>query len=244
MAEQDNIDELGVIELAVSVALMQARTITVGKVIAYREIGPHKSPVVDVQIGPLKFARPVDGQASATAPVPVKRNVPVASMQSGNFTMRAQLSPGQHVLIAVADRDLNTWMQGDGEPYRPGIPGVVHNINDAIAIPVLMPEQFQSKVRPGPTELYIGDNTGEVCSVQMNSATGNVTVKAATTVSVEAPAVSIGDGLFSAPIARTGVDFVVVPPGGAGGSFPILPGTNPALPIPVPGPPSAHTVKG
>lgn len=238
MAEQDDATTMGNIQLAIQAALMRARTATVGKVLAYRELPPNGAPVVDVQVSPLMLARPVNGQASEATEVAPKRNIPVAFFQCGDFTVKTQVRPGQHVLLIVCDRDIDSWMRGDGETYRPAIPGVVHDINDAIAFPFLTPEAFQPGVRPTAAELFIGDRTGQVCSIVMNSKTGDVTVKGATTVNVEAPAVTLGSTGIAAPIARTGIDFVVVPAGGAGGTFPIVPGPIPG------GPASAHKVLG
>lgn len=237
MAEQDDATTMGNIELAIAQAMSDARTVSVGKVIAYRVLGPNKAPVVDVQIAPKRVARPVDGGASESKDIPVMRNVPVGYWLAGDFTVQAQLKPGQHVLLIICDRELNTWMQGDGETYRPGLPGVVHDINDAVALPFLTPEAFQVGIRPGPTELIIGDKTGQLCSIVLDSAKGSVTVRGAATVNVEAPVVTIGSVGAQAPIARIG-DQVIVPPGGAGGTFPIVPG------IPFGLAPSVHTVKG
>lgn len=237
MAEQDDATTMGNIELAIAQAMMDARTITVGKVITYRELGPNKTPVVDVQIAPKRVARPVDGGASESKDIPVLRNVPVGYWLAGDFTVQAQLKPGQHVLLIICDRELNTWMQGDGEAYRPGLPGVVHDINDAIALPFLTPEAFQVGIRPGPTELRIGDKTGELCSIVLDSAKGSVTVRGKTTVNVEAPVVTLGSAGVLAPIARIG-DQVVIPSGSSAGTYPIVPG------IAFSATPSAHQVKG
>lgn len=238
MAEQDDATPLGNIQLAIQQAMMAARTVTVGKVLAYREIGPNQAPVVDVQIAPQLAGRPVDGGPSQTVDIQPKRNVPVATWVGGEFTVSTQLRTGQHVLLIVCDRELDSWMRGDGETYRPAIPGQVHDINDMVAFPFLTPESFQPAVRTSVRELFIGDRTGQICSIRMDSATGNITVKSATTIRVDAPAVTIGSASSAptAPIARVGIDFVTVPPGG--GTVPILPGPI-VLPVP-----SAHKVQG
>lgn len=241
MSEQDDATAMGNIQLAVQAAMLRMRTMTVGKVLTYREIAPTNAPVVDVQVAPELLARPVDGQASLSTAIAVKRNVPVGFFQAGDFTVRTKLKPGQHVLLMIVDRELDSWMRGGGDTYRPAIPGSVHNINDMIAFPFLTPEAFQPLARPSSaTELYIGDSTGQVCSITLESKPGKVTVKAATTINVEAPAVTLGNSTAVpvAPIARVGLDFIVVPGGGAGGTFPILSGPIPG------GPPSAHKVRG
>lgn len=241
MAEQDDADSLGNIQLAIQSAMLRMRTMTVGRVVTYRELEPTGAPVVDVQIAPELPARPVDGQASLTTPIAIKRNVPVGFFQAGDFTVRTKIKPGQHVLLMIVDRELDSWMRGDGETYRPAIPGCVHNINDMVAFPFLTPEAFQPLARPtSATELFIGDKTGQVCSITLDSSSGNVTVKGAATIKVEAPVVTLGNSNAApvAPIARVGLDFVVVPGGGAGGTFPIISGPIPG------GPPSAHKVQG
>lgn len=237
MAEQDDATTLGNIELAIQAALMRARTVTVARVIAYRELPPNGSPVVDVQVAPKLLARPVDGQASEAEDIAVKRNVPLGFWQCGQFTVRAQATPGQFVILLVGDREVDTWMRGDGSTYRPSLPGVTHDINHAIALPWLSPESQQPMVSTSPTEMVISDRSGEVCSLMLNSATGDVTVKAAATVNVEAPIVTIGAAGAQAPIARIG-DQVVIPAGSSAGTYPIVPGAAFGVT------PSAHTVKG
>ena len=239
MAEQDDATNMGNVLLAIQAAAYRMRTITVGKVLAYRELAPTNAPVVDVQVAPELLARPVEGQASLSTPIEIKRNCPVGFFQAGDFTIRTKIKPGQHVVLMILDRDIDSYMRGDGSTYRPAIPGNIHNLNDMWAFPFLVPEAFQPLARPSSaTELYIGDNTGEVCSITLDSASGNVTVKAATTVNVEAPAVTLGNSTAVpvAAIARVGIDFVTVPPGG--GTVPILPGPI-GLPVP-----SAHKVQG
>ena len=75
MAEQDDATTLGNIQLAIQQAMMDARTVTVGKVTTYKEIGPNRAPVVDVQVAPKRLARPVNGGRSEAADVPVLPNV-------------------------------------------------------------------------------------------------------------------------------------------------------------------------
>ena len=200
MAEQDDATQLGNIQLAIQQAMMAARTVTVGKVLAYREIGPNRSPVVDVQIAPKLMGRPVNGSPSQVVDIQPKRNVPVAYWQAGEFTMSTQLRAGQHVLLIVCDRELDSWLRGNGETYRPAIPGQVHDVNDMVAFPFLTPESFQPTVRPSARELFIGDRTGQICSISMDSGTGSITVKSQSTIRVDAPAVTIGDAT-SAPTA-------------------------------------------
>lgn len=237
MAEQDDATILGNIELAIQSALFRVRTATVASVLAYREVGPHGAPVVDVQILPELLARPVDGQASAAKPIAPYRNVPLGFFQAGTFTMRAQPAKGQFVLLIILDRDVDTFMRGDGSTYRPAIPGMIHDLNDAIAYPILMPESLQPAVKPGINELYIGDKTGKLCSIVLDSGTGNVTVKGAGTVTVEAPAVTLGSTGAPVSIARIG-DQIIIPIGSSAGTYPIVPGIAHAVT------PSAHTVKG
>lgn len=227
-------------QLAIQQAMMAARTVTVGKVLAYREIGPNQSPVVDVQIAPKMLARPVKGGPSESVDITPKRNVPVAFWQCGEFTIRTEVRPGQHVMLIVCDRDLDSWIRGDGETYKSGFPGQIHDINDMVAFPFLTPESFQPPVRPSARELFIGDRTGQICSISMDAQSGNITIKSKTTIRVDAPAVTIGDTLapVTAPIARVGIDFVLVPAGGVGGPVPIVSGPIPG------GPPSAHKVQG
>ena len=231
MAEQDDPTTVGNVQLAIQAALLEARTVTVGRVLAYREIGPNLAPVVDVQISPQRIARSVEGQESETMDIAPLPNVPVAFFQCGQFTIKTHVRPGQHVLLIICDRELGSWMQGDGSNYRPGFPGQHHNINDAVAMPFLTPEQFQPGVRPTATQLFIGDRTGEVATIELDSAAGNVTVKGAATVNVQAPAVTLGSVGAVAPIARVGIDVCVVP---GIGTIPITPG----------GVPSAHKVQG
>lgn len=237
MAEQDDASTVGNIELAIQQALLDARTVTVGKVIAFREVGANKAPVVDVQIGPKRVARPVDGKLSEAVDFPIKRNIPVAFFQCGGFTIKTKVRPGDHVLLIICDRDVDTWMQGKGETYRPAMAGVVHDINDSVAFPFLTPESFQPGVRPTVSELFIGDQTGEVCSIVLDSALGKVTVKGAATVNVEAPVVTLGSAGTVAPIARIG-DQVIIPTGSSAGTYPITAGIAFGIV------PSAHKVKG
>ncbi len=248
MAEQDDPSTLGNIKLAISQALFAARNITVGRVVAYRELPPNKYPVVDIQIAPRLLSRPVDGGPSVETEIKVVRNCPLGFFQLGDFTISTRAKKDDHVICLVGDRELSSWMRGDGGTYKPAIPGQAHNINDIIALPFLTPNQFQPQARPGTRQLLIGDKTGQLATIKLNAGSGGgVEITAASQVTVTAPVVNVegsqvnigkSTGAPIAPIARVGIDFVVVPPGVAGGSFPIIPGPI-VLPVA-----SAHLVKG
>lgn len=243
MAEQDNAQSVGNIELAIQQALMESRTITVGRVIAYRERGAQRVPVVDVQVAP-RLASRIAGGNITIKPI---RNVPVAFWQAGEFTMSTRLNKGDHVLCIVIDREKETWMSGDGTAYDPGLPGMHHDLNDMVAFPFLTPDKFQPSNKPGTKELFLGDKTGKLATIRINTAAGGgIDIEATSQVTVKAPIVNLeasqvnvgaATNLPVVPVARLGVDGVLVPPGPGhpGGTFPII---NIAPPS------SAHLIKG
>lgn len=252
MAKQDDPTTMSNIELAISQALYRTYKITVGRVLAYKEIGPNQAPVVDVQIGPQLLSNPVDGRASVATDIQPVRNVPLLFFQAGDFTISTKMQKGQHVLCLVGDRERDSWMRGDGSTYRPSIPGQIHNLNALFALPFLEPEQFLPSARPTTRQLFIGDKTGKLATIKLNSGSGGgVEIEAASQVTVKAPTVNVEGGQVNigsstgapiAPIARTNLDYALLPTipvgGHPGGPLVILPG-----PFPV-GPASSHLVKG
>lgn len=237
MASTDNPDPEDLADLIDLNQRIATRTSIPGIVTGTRKVG--KRVVVSVQISPKTALR--DGRFEDHIEID---RVPIGFLTGGGVTIRCSLEAGDGCMCMVSDRTLAGFLTSAGKTYKP-IVGQTHDPRDIVALPILTPDTLEPSVDIGAKELYIGDNNGKTAFLRLNVAKGTLTVestaqidiKCAGPVNLDSPAVTLGTTGIPAPIARVGIDFVVVPPGG--GTVPILPG-----PAPGGGPPSPHQVKG
>lgn len=245
MAEQDDASTLDNMMLAIQQSMLGTYKIRTGKVLSWKEIGPNRSPVVDIQIATKLVARPQDGDRSDAFDMAEIGNVPVLYFQGGGFTMGARLRKGDYVLVLFADREVSTWMLGTGATYVPALPGLSHEPTYAMALPYCMPEIEAPLLKPKDREFVIGDNTGQKCVIKFDSTAGgieitgladvtvkgaNVTVEAGAIAKIKANTIQLETpGLFGGPYFLLGINAVGL------GNFTGSNGGGPVAWVPTPG---------
>lgn len=244
MAAQDDPTLREAIQAQLDERLFGTRTAMLCRVISYTDI---PRPRVSVQVAANKWKR--EGGKIVFTPEAVLEQVPVMELAWGPFVVRATLERGDHGVLLVADRDIDTWITeagGDSQGrYNPGV-ALIHDMNDALFLPAVQPDSAAGTPKVGARQLVIGDRQGTT-SIRLDAAATQIDIDSTAQVNVNSANVNLGNpnpaqGAHS--IARVGVDFVVC--AAPGTPVPILPGTAVPVPppVPVPGPPSAHKVRG
>lgn len=126
MSQKDNLSN--VLEQAIRNRLAELQTAAPGQVVSY----DYKTQKASVQ--PTINRKYKDGQVS---PYPVINNVPVIFPRSGGASMTFPVKPGDTVLLVFAARSIDDWLQRGGKVDQSDTR--MHSINDAIAIPGLLP---------------------------------------------------------------------------------------------------------
>lgn len=78
-------------------------------------------------------------------PYPVINNVPVIFPRAGGASLTFPVKPGDTVLLIFASRSLDTWANSGGTVDQDD--NRMHDLNDAIAIPGLIPFSARSKAK-------------------------------------------------------------------------------------------------
>lgn len=242
MSDQDSPQLAEYASLAIAQELFQTRTLVPGRVVSYKD---SPRPMATVQLAPQVRKRPVGTENVEWVVIPKLVDVPVMEFRWGPFHMRANLEKDDDIVCLVADRDIDEWLLQGGGTYRPGI-ALIHDINDAMVLPMLEPDSKASiRKKPGTRKLILGDTTGLKCEIELDEASSTINIKAAVSCRVDSPAVTLGTsaGAPVSSIARVTTDFVLMPIIPVGGVPTVTP--LPILPGPIPGgPPSAHKVSG
>lgn len=134
MSQKDNLSN--VLEQAIRNRLAELQTAAPGQVVSY----DYKTQKASVQ--PTINRKYKDGQVS---PYPVINNVPVIFPRSGGASMTFPVKPGDTVLLVFAARSIDDWLQRGGKVDQSDTR--MHSINDAIAIPGLLPFSAGSKAK-------------------------------------------------------------------------------------------------
>lgn len=79
----------------------------------------------------------VDGREQER-PLPKVTRVPVQLPRWGGYVLRMFPVPGDTVTLIVADRELDRWLAGSGDPITPRS-GRTHSLDDCIATPPISP---------------------------------------------------------------------------------------------------------
>lgn len=226
MAITDNPDPEDLADLIDLNQRVATRTSIPGIVTGTRKVG--KRVVVSVQLSPKLALR----NGSYQDIVEIDR-VPIGFFTGGGVTIRCSLDAGDGCMCMVSDRTLAGFLTSAGKTYKP-IVGQTHDPRDIVALPILTPDTLEPSVDIGAKELYIGDNNGKTAFLRLNVAKGTLTIESTISVSVNSPAVTLGSAGAPFPIARVGVEQIVIPGGSSAGTYPIV----------SPAGSSAHTVKG
>ena len=102
--------------------------------------------------------------------LPSVARVPIVHPRSSNAMIRVPITKGSIVTMVFADRSLENWISGNGDPKEP-IDNRKHHLSDAYAIPGGYPEKvdwpadnpdaLEIIVKPG-TKMTIGNGTEEL----------------------------------------------------------------------------------
>ncbi len=204
MSDQDSPQLAEYSDMRGAQEMFGARTIIPARVVSYKD-SPRQ--MVTVKLAPQARKRPVGTENIEWIEIPNLVDVPVMEFKWGPFHMRAGLEKGDDGLCLIADRDIDEWLLQGGGSYRPGW-AVIHDINDAVFLPMMEPDSKASiRKKPGTRKLILGDTTGLKCEIELDEASASITVKAAT-VTVEATGVATVKG------ARVELDAFAGLPGG------------------------------
>lgn len=123
-------------------------------------------------------------------------NVPVVLLGGGGSLISVPVSVGDNVLLIFSMRDIDRWKAQGGEDVTPDT-NRTHNINDAIAIPGLVPQQNVDS--PSAEDVVIKFNGSQISlkkskDIEINSS-GNVNITSSGNI-------NLGEG--GAKIARLG----------------------------------------
>lgn len=109
--------------------------------------------------------------------LPSISNVPVVHPQSDNGIVRVPISKGSIVTLVFADRSIESWVAGNGDPKEPGDTRK-HHLSDAYAIPggypklrpwkATNPNALEIAVKTG-TKIAIGNGTEELLQIAYDS---------------------------------------------------------------------------
>lgn len=236
MAAQDDPQLLEAIEDVIDDKLFGTRTAMLCRVLSYKDT---PRPLVSVQIAANKWER-TNGDIKFT-PEAQLMDVPVMELAWGPFVVRATLERGDHGVLLVADRDIDTWITQQGGDakgqYNPGI-AVIHDINDALFLPAIQPNSEALLPKVGSRELVIGTRDGTV-KVAMSDAQKTVEVEATTQVKLKALRIELEAfaGIPGGPFNLVGVNAAGLcthVTSAAGGGAPVVWTPNPAGQVVIP----------
>ncbi len=148
---------------------------------------------------------------------PVINNVPVIFPRSGGASLTFPVESGDTVLLVFSDRSIESWAENGGQVNQDD--NRMHNINDAVAIPGLIPFSLGS----------IAENNEDVLLSYSDSQVklkpgGIVEINTAAKVVINSPDINLG-GEGGARVARIG-DRVNVSGGSSAGLWPIVEGSE------------------
>ncbi len=126
MSKKDNLTN--VLEQAIRNRMAELQTCAPGEIISY----DYKTQKASVQ--PTINRRYKDGEVS---PYPVINNVPVIFPRSGGASMTFPVKRGDTVMLCFAARSLDEWLKRGGKVDQSDTR--MHSLNDAIAVPGLLP---------------------------------------------------------------------------------------------------------
>jgi hypothetical protein len=160
-----------VILQAIDSALLNLHTGLPAKVISY------DSSKQSAEVAPLlkrAFEDPLDPTATTVRTVPVISNVPVVFPAGGGWSLTFDLSPGDIVHLAFAERSLDRWLEAPSGQAVDPVSARRFDLSDAVAIPGLRPRSapLAGAGRPG---MRLGKDDGSA-EVQIN-ADGSVLIK-------------------------------------------------------------------
>jgi len=193
MSAGDSLTDL--IGRAIRNRLAEVSTAMPAKVTAY----DYRTQKASVQ--PVINRRYADGQIE---PFPVINNVPVIFPRSGGASMTFPVKPDDTVLLIFAQRSIDSWIANGGTVNQDD--NRMHSLNDAIAIPGLIPFSAKSKAKNNSDVLltYAGSD------VEIKG-DGTVNINSPKQINMSAPKVEVSapDVVFKSDLVRMTGDLIV-----------------------------------
>lgn len=191
----DNPDLGELVRLGRRYAAMLLHTVRAGTVVAVTPETPIMPLTVDVQPTEMTIFYD-DAGSELPQPLAIVRACPVALMVVGGFGIRVRPRIGDSGLLLVNERSIESWYKGGGVPLPPPFDHT-HNLSDSFFLPI--PRPAPAPVLTADGVMSIGTETGapvgaELGEIIIDGTTGQVTVRSAVSVGLEAPAVQLMSG--------------------------------------------------
>ena len=126
-------DRAELIRRAIDDRLCRVHTMLPGRVESYNP----GDQTADVRIAIDRLELAGDGE-EISEPLPVIPDVPVAHPRGGQYFAAFPLVAGDSVMLLFAERSIDNWFAGDGEPVNPDVLHQ-HDFSDAVAYPGFYP---------------------------------------------------------------------------------------------------------
>lgn len=115
--------------------------------------------------------------------LPPMVNIPIFHLGSGDFIVRVPLKPGDIIPCIIADYDIENLIL-TGQLRTPNVDDI-HNINDAIALPVVL----------NPFNNSLPSNDIDDLTIQKRNGLSKIVIKAASDeIVIESPVIRLGEG--------------------------------------------------
>jgi hypothetical protein len=164
-----------------------------GAVVAVTPAAGGKPATVDVQPG-LMIVRLLPDGTELPEPLPLVPACPVGVFALGGMKISVLPQPGDQGLLLASERSIEAWYRAAGAPTIPPFDHT-HSLSDAFYLPAF---------RAGPdvvqldASLRVGTDTGAPAGTELGELVidpaGLVTLRSATSVALEAPAVQLMSG--------------------------------------------------
>lgn len=169
MSKKDNMTT--VLKRAIRYELASLQTCYPAIIVSY----DYKTQMASVQPAVNKLYR--DGRIDE---FPIIHRVPVVFPQSGGAVMHFPVKKGDTVMLLFSSREIETWLNRGGKVTQTDTR--MHDLNDAIAIPGLMPFNSSFKAKNN-TDVLIKFGDAEV---EMKSS-GEINMKSPNLVTIDSP---------------------------------------------------------
>lgn len=196
------------IRLGVKSLLNVTHTCLPGVVITY----DHTTQKATIQPSVRKIYQ--TGKTPLVQDMPILNAVPVVFQRAGSTSISFPLKAGDRVLVLVAERSLDQWISSSEDQVTPQDPRQFH-LSDAVCIPGLYP--FSDALPLENNEDFV--ITHEESSITIKT-DGEIDIKTASKVAIGTAAVELLQKI-SDTLAGIAAITTTVPPGSAGGIFPI-----------------------
>ncbi len=170
-------DEISAIHRALTSLQKRIRTLVPATVVSYLEAGPF-GPVATCQ--PTRMFKDGLGVPHAIQPIP---NCPVLWPRAGGIAIWGSLSPGDEVMLGIADRSIDEFiLRAQGAPPMPPDSLRMHDMSDAVVILGL--SSASNPLPPAAGSFRVGREDG--------TATMRITITGPGEFEIEAASIKLG----------------------------------------------------